>query len=397
MLTADLVRWSRTRDGELKLRQIAPKRRNAVKGLAAELIAAAKRCVGENRDDLKAAFSQIPVQGPDRKIFEGLKKLVLDRCSFSSVDILDPPTLRAEVFMAASAARQAGSFDRDAILAQVAEARGVSPERIETDLFADLKNAQVLEGFEGIGDEALLDAYERGQEQAVLLRATRIELKVTQGDVGAYRAIFRALKFRRLLYRIQPAPDGDGYLIEIDGPHSLFRSSTRYGMRLAQLLPAIRACPRWALRAQLVWGKQKQRLWFALEGARDGDAPAPGLPDDVAELAERFKALESDWSVRRSTRILELPGVGLCVPDLLFTHADGTVVYLEVMGFWSRAAVWRRVELVQAGLPERVLFAVSTKLRVSEAVLDDDMPGQLYVYKQKMSPRTILKRLVTFR
>jgi hypothetical protein len=85
------------------------------------------------------------------------------------------------------------------------------------------------------------------------------------------------------------------------------------------------------------------------------------------------------------------------VPDLVFqaTGADGkpVVVYLEVMGYWSRAAVWQRVELVQAGLRERVLFAVSSRLRVSEEVLDGDLPGALYVYKGTMSARTVLERL----
>lgn len=392
MLTADLVRWGSTKAGELRLRQVAPKRRNGVKSLAAELIAAAGSAVGSSREDLKAAFGAISVASPDRKVFDGLKKLVLDRCTFTAQDAFDPPKLRAEIFGAASLARQQGAFDRDAIMQVVAEAHGTTSEAIEAALFADLKQAQTLQAFDPIDAEALLALYAISQEQAVLLRATRVQLRLTGGDVGAYRHFFRTLKFRQLLHRITPMGD-DGYLIDIDGPHSLFRASTRYGQRLALLLPAIRAFPAWALRAELLWGKDKRQLWFALEGTGPGlDAPSR-LPDDVAELVKRFKALDSAWRVRRATRILSLPGAGLCVPDLVFTHEDGTAVYLEVMGFWSRAAVWQRVELVQRGLPDKVLFALSTRLRVSEAVLDDDLPGQLYVYKQKMHAPTVLKRL----
>jgi hypothetical protein len=51
------------------------------------------------------------------------------------------------------------------------------------------------------------------------------------------------------------------------------------------------------------------------------------------------------------------------------------------------------VELVQAGLAEAVLFAVSSRLRVSEEVLDADLPGALYVYKGTMSARAIAERL----
>jgi hypothetical protein len=55
--------------------------------------------------------------------------------------------------------------------------------------------------------------------------------------------------------------------------------------------------------------------------------------------------------------------------------------------------VWRRVELVQAGLGERILFAVSSRLRVSEEVLEGDLPGALYVYKGAMSARAVAERL----
>jgi predicted nuclease of restriction endonuclease-like RecB superfamily len=70
-------------------------------------------------------------------------------------------------------------------------------------------------------------------------------------------------------------------------------------------------------------------------------------------------------------------------------------VYLEVMGYWSRAAVWQRVELVQAGLAETVVFAVSSRLRVSEEILDAELPSALYVYKGTMSARAIAERLET--
>ena len=62
------------------------------------------------------------------------------------------------------------------------------------------------------------------------------------------------------------------------------------------------------------------------------------------------------------------------------------------MGYWSRPAVWRRVELVERGLTERILFCVSARLRVSEAALPDELPGALYVYKGVISPRTVLER-----
>ena len=55
--------------------------------------------------------------------------------------------------------------------------------------------------------------------------------------------------------------------------------------------------------------------------------------------------------------------------------------------------MWRRVELVAAGLAHRIVFAVGQHLRVSEAALDGELPGALYVYKRTMSARAILERV----
>ena len=104
--------------------------------------------------------------------------------------------------------------------------------------------------------------------------------------------------------------------------------------------------------------------------------------------------MKTPWTVEIAHALLELPGVGLCVPDLVFTHRDdGQRVYFEVLGYWSREAVWRRVDLVNAGLPQPIVFAVSSRLRVSEEVLDGELPGQLYVYKGAISARAVEERL----
>jgi hypothetical protein len=212
--------------------------------------------------------------------------------------------------------------------------------------------------------------------------------------------LFRRLKFLRLLHTV--SRHGDGHRIVIDGPFSLFESVTKYGLALALVLPALEGCGRWRLEADIRWGKERSPLLFRLAGETSSpgvgrETDAVRLPDDVEALARTFRALETPWRVVANTRILDLPGVGLSIPDLVFDRprADGSRdrVYFEVMGYWSRAAVWKRVELVRAGLAERILFAVSARLRVSEDVLDEDLPGALYVYKQTMSARAVAERL----
>src|SRR5262249_55708817 len=152
----------------------------------------------------------------------------------------------------------------------------------------------------------------------------------------------------RLLHTIEPRGEG-GYRIDIDGPFSLFESVTKYGLQLALALPAIRACDAWTLTADLRWGKERAPLTLRLEGRSSASVSAadpPRLADEVARLMVDLATIETPWRASPSTDILNLPGAGLCVPDLVFQHAEsGECVYLEVLGFWSRQAVWRRVEL----------------------------------------------------
>ena len=42
-----------------------------------------------------------------------------------------------------------------------------------------------------------------------------------------------------------------GFTITIDGPTSLFKPSTRYGLAIAKLLPALLHVSKWSLKAKL--------------------------------------------------------------------------------------------------------------------------------------------------
>ncbi len=328
---------------------------------------------------------------------DGLRKLVEDRAEFAEDTPIDPAELRAEVFAEARArvagGRARATFDRARVLAGVAEARGLTADDIERGLYADLRAAHVMKDFRKISPVRLVEAYELAQPQAVLLRAVKVVVEVEDAAPGAYRALFHKLKFLRLLCAITPRDKG-GYRIEIDGPFSLFESVTRYGLSLALALPAIRELDRWSLDADLRWGTAREKLRFHLDGRAIGERDEASLSDELTMLMAGLAEVETPWRAKPATTLLNLPGVGVCAPDLVFEHqTTGEVVYLEVMGYWSRAAVWRRVELVQRGLGERIVFAVGQQLRVSEEALDEELPGALYVYKRTMAAKAILARV----
>jgi len=397
MLTADLVRARRS-GSELKVTELGSKALPRATELTREFVALAEEHVGATRAELEEAFATVEIKASEHKLALGLRKLVEDRLEFEMESELEPRALRSVLFEAAARERKALAagvvFDRDAFLEREAAARGVTSEALLRALYADLRHAQVVKSFASVTAEQLVRSYDFAQQQAVLLRAVEVVADVQCRDAYAYRVLFRKLKFFRLLHRIEPLAAG-GYRIRIDGPFSLFSSATKYGLELALALPALLACDQYRIVASVRWGKERTPLSFSLEGRGRTESDGPvRLPDEVEGLVARFVALSSGWDVEPAGDILELPGVGLCVPDLRFVQREtGEIVYLEVLGYWSRSAVWKRVELCERGLLQRVLFALSSRLRVSEEVLGDDVPSELYVYKGTLSAREILRRL----
>jgi predicted nuclease of restriction endonuclease-like RecB superfamily len=435
VLTADLVEARRT-GGELRLTQFDDEKRARALEIAESLVEAAGAHVGATREELDAALDAIDVGPRDVRLKAGLRKLLEDASDLSQESDLDPVKVRATLFARAAEARRTATtreaWTRETLVREAAEVHETTSEAIERALFADLRGAQVLRGMPQVTAAALVAEYDRGRAQAVLLRAVRVTVDVV-ATPGAARALFRKLKFLRLLHTIDPHEGG--HRIVIDGPFALFEAATKYGLELAMVLPALEGCEAWSLVAEVRWGKERVPLVFRLVGGAGRPARAPvgtgagaakvtsrrrakgstagpppgdtedaeaegsaaaSLPDDVSALALSFAKLDSGWRVSPASAILTLPGVGLCVPDLVF-EKDGAKVFLEVMGYWSRDAVWKRVELVERGLGAPVVFAVSSRLRVSEEVLDPGRGGALYVYKGTMRARAVEERLEAVR
>jgi hypothetical protein len=282
------------------------------------------------------------------------------------------------------------------VLDEAAQARGMTREALEEALYADLPTAHLLRAAHLPSPDGLLAQYQLSCQQAVLLRAVRVRAGVYSTHPGAYRQLFRKLKFHRLLYSVAALEKGRGYALDLDGPMSLFEQTTKYGLGLALALPSIMECDAWEIDAELRWGKDRRPLRYHLRGAA---AMAPGLvspapPDEIQNLLAALREHQSPWEVSPAEAILGLPGVGVCVPDLEFVHRpSGQRVYLEVLGFWSRAAVWKRIELAEAGLPFPIVFALSKHLRVSEEALPATLPAALYVYARTLNARAVLEHV----
>lgn len=396
MLTADLVRATR-RKGKLTITKWKKGDREEAAAISTQLIEATKASVGKTRGEHAEALASI-MAGPRKvKLVAGLRKLIEDRCEFEQVSEVSPVALRKQVFEEAALRRREDRFDRQALLTEIASEHQTDVETLERWMVADLRDEQRLLSFDALKGETLVDIYDQSSMQAVLLRAETLVAQVHCKEPSMIRTLFRKLKFFQLLFEIEPLPDEGSYRITLSGPMSLFRSSTKYGLKLALALPWIQACDRWAIDAELRWGKDRSRVTFSAEGRsqahkRDTDEQDDPIAALITKQQRRVDKGTSEWAPKLCTEVFNLPGVGVCVPDLVFEKGDARV-YFEALGFWSRDAVWKRVELAEAGLDVPMVFACSKRLRVSEEVLSDEVPAALYVYKGVMSPAQIDARL----
>lgn len=398
MLTADLVR-GRIKGGDLIVKPLSGSEAARATALLTDMKALLIAGVGETRAEIDEALAAIPHEAREAKLVLGLRKLVEDRCVFDADEDVDAVGLRRAVFAAAALARREGTFDRGAVIEAVAATQGISPSAVESGLYGDLRAAARLVSVEPFDPVTLARGFDILQAQAVLLRAVRLQVTLRKPSPDAARALFRRLKFLRLLATITPT--AEGYTLAIDGPFSLFESVTKYGLSLALLVPVLEELPSYDLVAEIRWGKDRKPLRFSFEGGTGklGGGPEARLLPEVEALKTSFDALGSPFGCALADEILTVDGYGVCVPDLVFQKKRAPrgpaspKIYLEVMGYWSRDAVWKRVELVERGLREPVLFAVSERLRVSEEVLPDGANGRLYVYKGTLSARRVLGHL----
>jgi predicted nuclease of restriction endonuclease-like RecB superfamily len=392
MLSPEHVRVRR-QGRELKLLSLSGELKERAQAIARAMIEAARSGIGEARAEIATEWSQISVAPREKRLAQGLAKLLEESSEFEASEGTRAAEVRAEVFDAAQKARKSGEFARERVLAEVAAARGSDPKTLEAELYADLRGAQRLVACHAPSAEELVERYERAQVQAILIRAVRVTCHIRCSSADHYREIFSKLKFRRLMHRISSHPDG-GYRLEIDGPFSLFQSVSKYGIELALMLPVLEAADELELEAEVRWTERSGALTFRHRAGGGAAATVEtGGREEVRELVSALSVPGTGWRATRSERILNLPGLGVCVPDIVLERErDGAEVLVEVLGFWSRASVWKRVELAERGLGAKVLFAVNARLRVSEDVLENDAGACLYVFKNRVVAKALLER-----
>ena len=389
--------------------ELAPKRLEldrANLAVADETIALFRDRQGSRRGELDEQLGVLEGEGTDYRIKRGLAHILTNSFStFETVSPLEPPTLRERVFVHAAAALPAphnaqATFEYVAYALSQDLGREVRLEEVERGLYADLAENQIMTAFDAPAPEALLHRYNLAQAQGIFYRAKQVVLTAHRNDPGEYKLLFRYLKLFGLMSYIEGDPD-HGFTITIDGPASLFGSSTRYGLSLAKMLPALLHVTRWSMVAEL---KPKVRYdgtstpsRFTLESGCGlvSHYPPGKTYDSMVEksFAERWQKTDTEWRLEREVDLVTIPG-SVMVPDFRLVHPDGRSFLLEIVGYWRPEYLKKKFAQIRKSFRDDIILAVSEKLNLENAGIKiEDVPAKIVWFKERVIPNGVLSLL----
>jgi predicted nuclease of restriction endonuclease-like RecB superfamily len=418
VLTADLAR-SRTRDGTVRPLFIDADD-SRYRETAAELIEIFEDHLGEPKGELEETIDQLTIADTDYKIVQGLAKLLKDECEFETVAPVDPREIRQRLFEKANNSypivRQptlGEDTQKLEVYSAVADQLGISLRECYRGMYADLEDNKRLVRFghrvsdgytdsedastttrltgdsegsyadDSITVDWLLTRYNLALAQAVLYDATQMRIRVWDH----FSTVFSYVKLFGLMHRIYPIDsDGtrvadtnaaDGYEAVLDGPASLFSKSRKYGIRMANFLPALPLCDRWEMEAEILadesepTGTTRRFSLDETEGLYSHYTARDDFDSDVERtLARKWERANTEWELVHEEDVLDL-GAEVMIPDFALEHPDGRRAILEIVGFWTPEYLDEKLEKIRNADLDHLLVAVSERLECSA----DDFEG----------------------
>nr|WP_206039337.1 DUF790 family protein [Halomicrobium mukohataei] len=360
VLTKDLLRVSRAGGGYHP--QFAD---DADEPLAARVIGTYQGHVGEARETLQTALTDLERGADDFKLVRGLAKLVEREATFETRTAVPPARARRAAFEAGEAVGVVSEDERRAAIERAADGLAVDAADIEHSLYADRECRQVLTGVDTRWDPAeLIAQYNLSLAQTALFDATEVRLRSSDP-----RTLVSAVKRLRLMYEIEATDEGR--IVVVTGPDRLFQRTRRYGTRFARLLRTVAAsAAEWTLRATIDDRGTERTLRLTHE---DVSVPAVEPVTDVsydsgveADFAARFEALDLDWELTREPEPLAA-GSRVAIPDFAFDYEYADFrVFFEIMGFWTPEYVEKKLAQLAEIDDVELLVAVDESLAADQ-------------------------------
>jgi predicted nuclease of restriction endonuclease-like RecB superfamily len=372
-------------------------------GLAHGAIACFKTHRGKTQGQLKEALKLWEGDSPDYRLKRGFAHILSNSFSeFTIVSPIDPPQLRERVFKAANQTQtlpehRHSTLERIAIALSAELGQEVTVTDIEQGLYADLQENKILSEFTEPTPEEVIHRYNLAQVQGIFYKASHLLIQAFRNDPGEYKNLFRFLKLFQLMTYIEGDAD-TGFTITIDGPTSLFKPSTRYGLAIAKLIPALLHVSKWSLEAILTHkdsysGQVKERRFTLKDDCGLVSHYSPGkVYDSMLEqsFVKRWAKLNTDWQLEREVNLIPIPG-SVMIPDFRLVHPDGRLFILEIVGYWRPDYLRKKFYQVQQANLNNLILLVSERLNLDKSgVKIDQVPAYIVWFKDKIDPKSVL-------
>lgn len=261
---------------------------------------------------------------------------------------------------------------------------------IKKRLFKDVIDFHELRSFQGFERPGLLlSRYNVAQTQVALFNATRLLVKAR----ADYKLILRYAKLARLMHRLRKTDWG--YEFVFDGPASLLQHTHRYGVAMAKFLPGLLACRDWSLTASIQLPRWRGSMVLELDSDSGLSSQASTGTTFDSKIEEAFAAKwiaspETEaWRLHRETEILH-DGQSVFLPDFVFEHADGRLVLLEIIGFWTPEYLQHKLAVLNQFKNELIILAVARSVRDKFEASDSH---RIVEYKTALSVQDVLTAL----
>lgn len=367
--------------------------------IAAELTKLIENHIGQSRGALAAALRDYEGDSLDYPVIRGLAAVIEAGCTFGHDPPIPPPDLRAALFQRGPVTRKFDLFNqssRERILAETAGDYNLTVDQIETALFADLAEEQILLEFgPPLPPGDLIARYNLEVARGLLYWAREVRIVIQD----SYKDVFKYIKLFKLMHTIRPTPQAGRYHITLHGSISPFVKSTiRYGLQFAKFLPALLLGDRWQMEADVQPPRVARPLRYTLNHQTNlrTHFRSSGLFDSrleadfAAEFEAKYSGPKRKWILAREDELISV-GDTVLIPDFSLTHhQDGRRALLEIVGFWHPNYLRRKLAKVRRANRRDLILMVYESANVAEGTFESASSGEVLTFRRKPVLKEVL-------
>ncbi|AAY80966.1 DUF790 family protein [Sulfolobus acidocaldarius] len=313
----------------------------------------------------------------DYKLVRGLIRLIIRVTSLEEDSPIDPSILRRELFS------RGPVFDKkvkEDVIEEIKKKYNIEPIRY---MFSDLDEEKRIIEKPNISADELIKWYNLSLLQTLLFKGYRLSIRVSSN----WKEIIWRAKLLGLMYYAYKEP----LELEFIGPATLVKMNEKYGRNFAVLLPYVVSSPDWSIRAEIVLGKLKKRIYKLeasnLKNLREIKIDEKKFDSSIEEkFYNDFTSILKDWKITREPEPLVVKDK-IFLPD--FVAEKGKLkVYIEIVGFWTKKYLQNKLEKV-SDVENPLLLLVNEELSIDGKI---DLPN-IILYKKKIDVMKVYKWL----